>query len=343
MKWIKFWGAVLIFILLLVQPEEVVTSAQRAMRIWYSSVAPALFPFLALMPMLSGKEACMAYEKLFSGWMQKLFHLPGAAAPAVIVGMIAGSPGGSIALREIAANSKLSKVDAQRIALAVSGVSPAFLITCVGKRLHGSAALGIKLAVAQAIIQLVLLAVLPVRCENNNMRIAPEQTDRNEKNTISFAVESILGICGYMVFYSVIAGALAGFAGKHVGNAVLLVVDLPSGLEALANSRSVLKDLLQGAAIGFTGLCIISQNMNVLSGLDIKWRYYIRARALSAAMLALIGVVMKKRETACMISLLEEARISYAASLFAVGISILPALYFLSKKLFLNKRKLEDI
>ena len=137
MKRTKFLGAVLIFLLILLKPQQAATSAQQAMAAWYSSVAPALFPFLVLMPLLTSKEACVAYERLFGRWMRPVFRLPGSAVPAVIAGMIAGSPGGAIALRRVVSNSGLTGPEARRIALAVGGVSPAYLIMGVGQQLHG--------------------------------------------------------------------------------------------------------------------------------------------------------------------------------------------------------------
>ena len=82
---------------LLVFPETVLTAAQQAMYSWYSSVAPALFPFMALLPLLTCRESARIYERLLGRLTRAVFRLPGAAAPAVVVGMTAGSPAGAIA------------------------------------------------------------------------------------------------------------------------------------------------------------------------------------------------------------------------------------------------------
>lgn len=343
MKRAKFLGAALLFVVLLLNPERAASSAQQAMRVWYSSVAPALFPFLVLMPMLTSEEACAAYEKLFARWMRPMFRLPGAAAPAVIVGIIAGSPGGAIALQCISSNSRLTREQARRVALAAGGVSPAYLIMGVGQGIHGSVELGIQLAAAQALIQVLLLILLPEEGIEGENGFYLESKSWEKRNPITSAVESILGVCGYMVFYSVIAGVLAGIAGNGMGTVLLLVMDLPSGLEALARSPLPEKMLLQGAAVGFSGLCIIFQNMNVLQALKIKWRDYIGMRITSAALLALAAMAMEGKWMGKVGDLFGSMRMNYAFSLFVAGISILPGLYFLSKKLFLNKTKNGEI
>ena len=156
-KWI-FAAAVMA--LIFVRPQQAVNGVQRAMRMWYQGVAPALLPFLALMPMLTGREACAAYEKIFSPVMKKCFRLPGSAAPAVIAAILAGSPGGSAAVNEIRSGGGLSDRHAARIALSVCGVSPAWLVLGVGCSLLGSKAAGVKLALIQAAVQLILLKTL---------------------------------------------------------------------------------------------------------------------------------------------------------------------------------------
>ena len=74
--------------LLLSAPQAAALGAARAMAQWYASVAPALFPFLALMPLLTCDEAATVYELLLGRAMRALFDLPGSTAPALAVGMI---------------------------------------------------------------------------------------------------------------------------------------------------------------------------------------------------------------------------------------------------------------
>lgn len=338
MKRMKLWGAVMIIAVLMLNPEETVSNAQRAMRIWYSSVAPTLFPFLVLMPMLTSREACMAYKTIFSRWMRPLFRLSGSAAPAVIAGLIAGSPGGAMTLQRVAASSDLTHAETRRIALAMGGVSPAYLVMGVGQGLYGSVSVGIRLAIAQACVQLLLLALLPdlpgddvesFRMDEAGGYVAP----------IAAAVEAILGICGYMVFYSVVAGGLTSLIGRGIGDYLLLMMDLPSGLGVLAGKQISIKWMLQGAAVGFTGLCIISQNMNVLREMGIKWSSYLGIRLVSAAGMALSGLVMQGEWKPIEVNLQANLGKSYAFSLLTVGISMIPGLIFLTKKLFLNKRR----
>jgi len=337
-KKLKFWGAACIFAIILMRPQEAVTAAQRAMGVWCVSVAPTLFPFLVLMPLLTNEDACTAYEAMFSKCMRVLFGLSGAAAPAVVVGMIAGSPAGAIALRRIAANSNIKPGEARRIALAVSGVSPAYLIMGVGQGLYGSRTLGMKLAGIQLCIQLLLLVLLP-RGKQEDADVTCLAEEKENRNPISMAVEGLLGICGYMVFFSTVAGVAASFAGEKIGGGLLLALDLPSGLANLASMQISAKMVLLGASVGFGGLCIACQNMDILKDIGLCWKNYLKIRCITASLFACAGVMLEGLFVREASELFENCMKSYAGALLIVGFMVVPGLFLLSKKLFLNNQK----
>ena len=338
MKKVKFWGAVGIFTIILMKPQEAVTAAQQAMGVWYTSVAPTLFPFLALMPLLTSEEACTVYESMLSGCMRVLFGLPGAAAPAVVVGMIAGSPGGAITLRRVASSVGLKPDEVRRIAMATAGVSPAYLIMGVGQGLCGSVSLGMKLAGIQVCIQLLILILLP-RKKEKETAVACQVENGGGGNPIITAVESLLGICGYMVFFSILAAVTANFLGEGIGGLLLLTMDLPSGLANLMDMEIPGKMALLGAAVGFGGLCIGYQNMDIHKDIGLRWRDYLKGRGMGALLFAGICASLEGLQKGNAQIRLESCVIYYASALLITGFMVLPVLYFLSRKWFLNNGK----
>lgn len=328
--------------MILFRPDAAVAGARRAMIVWCGSVAPALFPFLALMPLLTGPEACAAYNFLFSGVMNRVFRLPGHAAAAVVIGLIAGSPGGAMAIWGVHASAGFTKEEIRRLGCCICGVSPAFLIMGVGQGMYGSAKLGYILAIIQICIQLGALAVMRGK---GSRRVLPCAGDAmQEKNmSIGRAVENVLSICGYMVLFSSVSAVITDLTGPAAGLAVLLMGDLPTGLANLAGMMVPGKMLMQGAAIGFGGLCIGMQNLDVLRPLGLGEKEYFAAKGIFAGMFGgICGVVLRG-------ALPPEANYGgfagniYVVSLFTAAIFALPGMIYFSNKLFLNKRKLEEI
>ncbi len=328
MKRMRFFLSLTAAVLILLRPEISAACAQRAMQLWVQNVAPSLFPFLALMPALTGPEGCAVYDRLLSRLMQPLFHLPGSAAPALIVGMVAGSPGGAVAVRRVAVEAALTPMQARRLALALCGLSPAYLVMGVGAGLYSSAAFGVRIACVQAGTQLALLRLVEYLPLSGGEIFAPPATEGG----VGRAVEILLTICGHMVLFGALTGVAASFLGKTAGDVLLLAADLPSGLARLADWRCDGKMLIQGAAIGFGGLCIAAQNMHVLSDMGVSWRDYLCMRGVAAAIIAVsCGLLPPDTHS----NVPGNVNV-YAASLLAAACLCVPALLQATKNLFLN-------
>lgn len=329
MKKLKFLPAVLAAALILLRPQTALNSAQQAMRLWYASVAPAVFPFLALMPMLTGREACAAYNAAFGRIMQPVFHLPGAAAQAVLIAMLAGSPGGAVAIRRIASEAGISRSQIKRLAMCVCGISPAYLILGVGASLHGSATYGVRLALIQLAVQLVMLFASRKMEDSEDVPV-PELTEIRNSG-IQSAVLTTLGICGYMMLFGVLAGILSDLAGNAAGRFLLVVMDLPSGLAALPPDAV---PVVTGAAIGFGGLCIAAQNMAALG--NIGWTEYLRGRCLSSVLFACMTALITKKCSCGVQNVFSNISAAYAGSVLTALLLSVPPLIIISKNLILN-------
>lgn len=296
MRGVKFIGGVALTALLLSAPGAAALGAAEGMLQWYASVAPALFPFLALMPLLTCPEATGVYERLLGRRMEARFNLPGAAASALAVGMLAGSPAGAMAARRVAARSGMNEGQLHRLALAAAGFSPAFLVSGVGAGMLGSAALGWKLAFAQAASQLAMARLLRQVWPDRTRPVSalPGEADAPP---VRAAVLAVLGICGYMALFGAIAFALRAWAGPGVADALLCLMDVPSGARLLAGLSAPIgaRLMLLAMLICFGGGCVAAQNLGALKGCGMDALEYLGMRTVAAllgggAMALLLGL-----------------------------------------------------
>ena len=280
------WLAALAFAgCLLAMPETALNAAREAMASWAMSVAPALFPFLALMPLLTCPDAARAYEALLGRVMRPAFRLPGAAASAVLVGMAAGSPAGAMAAVRAASAAGMRRGQLERLIVCAGGLSPAFLVSGIGAAMLGSASDGWILLRAQLGAQAVLLlATRGMRADGPAVR-----ADGCEAATgVIGAVRSVLGVCGYMVLFNIAGAMAAAWLGEAAGVAALCLVDLPSGAREIAGAalaREIRLPLL-AAMCGFGGICIAAQNLSVCRRAGARASRYFAGRAASAALMA---------------------------------------------------------
>ena len=166
------------------------------------------------------------------------------------------------------------------------------------------------------------------------LNVTYERCHKAEKRT---NVERVLVICGYMVLFSSVGSVIASFAGPVSGLAALLLADLPSGLAELAAWSFPGKMLIQGVAIGFAGLCIAAQNLDVLRTIGVRPGEYLAARGVAAGLFGCISGLVLRAQEINLTSAFEKSGSVYAISLAIACIFSVPGLIFLTKNLFLNK------
>ena len=144
---LRWLAAMAFLVLLLAEPAPAIADARDALVLWANAVAPSVFPFLAVLPLLSSPEAQRFYGWLLGRPVKALLGLPGAAAAPLVVGLLAGSPAGALAC---ARAEGLRRGERKRLALIACGMGPAYLISGVGVALFASRELGLRLAAAVA-------------------------------------------------------------------------------------------------------------------------------------------------------------------------------------------------
>ena len=319
--------------LLLSEPQAAAAGAARAMAHWYTSVAPAVFPFLALMPLLTCSEAAMVYERLLGRITGALFDLPGAAAPAMVVGMVAGTPAGAIAARSIAARAGMNRGQLQRTAISTMGFSPAFLISGIGVGMLGSAEWGWRLACAQLMTQLTL-AMLLRRAWRNRTQAVSEAGSFHAEAPVRAAVLAALTICGYMALFGALTGVVGTYLGQGVSNMFLCLLDVPSGARMISESSVAMEPraVMLAAMCGFSGVCLIAQSMSALRDCGLKMTECFALRVLAGAVSAGYMALLLKLDNSSIPDFISAARVNpMAAAGLCASLMAIPALIKMKK------------
>lgn len=270
---LKWLGGLILTLLMLCRAEDAANGAREGLRLWYFAVAPSLFPFMALMPLLTCPEANRAYDAALGGVMRRLFGLPGSAAAPMVVGMIAGSPAGCAAARSVAVQQGYTRGQLERLAAACSGLSPAFFISAVGAGMLGDAGLGRLLLRSQALTQLTLLALTRRFCRDERpLAASPEDATANP-------VLSIINVAGYMALFGAIAGALRR-------PLVQLALDVTAGARLICAVDAPWKLPALSALAGYGGLCVCAQNIGILEKSGVRPVKFLLLRVLAGAMAA---------------------------------------------------------
>lgn len=267
MAYLRFIGALLFALALLLNPARALEDALQAARVWMLSFAPALFPFFAVNRALSSSEAQGIYRCAFGRFFARWFGCPGQAAGAVLIGWMAGSPAGAIALSSV---EGLTRAQRRRAALLASGVSPAFLVSVVGAGLLGDAALGAVLLRAQ-LGALVLGGWLLRRAWPDDGK-APPVRAMEQAGGMKEAALNMLTVCGYMMCFGVLSGLVGTLLPFEAGASFLLAaLEVSGGCAALCKmelSHAVRMALLAGCCC-FGSISLCAQNTARLEGVGV--------------------------------------------------------------------------
>jgi len=147
-----------------------------------------------------------------------------------------------------------------------------------------SAAMGWKLWVAQLLTQITLMIMLRSAWKRRGEGVEAVDGAVGDQ-PIRGAVMGILTICGYMTLFGALAGALGEWVGQGPADALVCLLDVPSGalrVSRLALPEEIRLPMLAGMC-GFGGMCVIAQSLGVLKGCGIGAGTYVGVRVLAGA------------------------------------------------------------
>ena len=114
---------------MLCQPETVFDGATRALGIWVQAVVPALFPFFITSELLINAGVTQLLSRWVTPLMRPLFYLPGAAAIAVVMGFLSGSPTGAAVTAKLYQQGYCTKEEAQRLLAFTNNAGPLYILS----------------------------------------------------------------------------------------------------------------------------------------------------------------------------------------------------------------------
>ncbi|MCR4906357.1 MAG: hypothetical protein K6A33_09775 [Clostridiales bacterium] len=262
--------AVLVLAAFLRFPAVVREAAVSSLSRCASSLIPALFPYMT------------AAAILVRRWKRD------AGISVFLVGLLAGFPVGAVSAAALFREGRIGKRDAERLAAASCCASPAFLVGVLG-RMWGDERFGWVLFLASVP---ALLCFFPLR---RTVRAVPDrQTEpaepfsRDLADAIGQAGAGCLAVTSSIVFFSVLS-AVGETLLPPLSPLFRLTFEFSGGAMYGASVGGMLGAALSGAAVGFSGLAVLTQVSAPLSEAGLSLRPYLLSRLVLAAWLAAVS------------------------------------------------------
>ena len=304
--------ALLLFVLILLSAQAAAEGCRRALSVCVRLIIPSLFPFFVLSSLLNSLGLPGLLGRLLAPSAMRLYGISGAGASALPMGLCGGYPAGASYIAQLETSGAVTPREAERLLAFCNNSGPAFIVGAVGVGVFGSVRLGLLLYGIH--ILSAILTGLFFRGKHPCPEIQDEQLDAADPalalvGAVKQATSSILSVCGFAVFFSVllrlldtggVISALCTFLASRFGFDPRFVRAMLTGLFELGSGAAAMQGLrpcpeslaLAAFLLGWGGISVQFQTLAVLAESKITGALHPAGRLMSAGFGAVLAYVV---------------------------------------------------
>lgn len=308
-------------------PYAVSKGVTDGLKVCFYTVIPSLFPFMVLSSYVVKSDVLAPAYKIISPLTKFLFHQPPCAAPVIIMSLIGGFPVGAKMTASLLEGGQITENQAKRLNMFCINGGPAFVITAVGAFMLSSVRAGIIMYVSLCMSSLIIGVISSFFDDKTVVDTRVKRLSQSPlaalSSAVSDSVQSILGICAWIVIFGAITGCIEiHITNKNLFTALSCILEVTDGCALIAGKLPI---TVLTAVIGFGGICVHCQIFSYISKSGLKYSRFFTGRALNAALSSLICHLL------LMIFPVELSTSAYAGSVTPAAFSVsLPAFFALT-------------
>lgn len=301
----KLFLSLALFAAFLLFPATCAGGVRDGLSLAAGQALPALFPFFLASGLLVRSGLTQALTRPAARPLAWLYHLPPAAAPAVILGLTGGYPIGTATTVDLLRQGALSRDTAARVNSFCNCASPGFCIGLAGLGIFGSARTGAMLYGIHVLTALLtgLLAARPTPLAPEN--ITPYTSDSAPRQSFSAvfcaavqqAAATALTVTAFLTVFCVVLRLVQPVLSYlPYGNALCGTLELTSGLDTLRTLplSSCAKLTLTSFLLGFGGLAVQFQARALAETVGLPMHGFASCKLLHGAMAAALTALLAR-------------------------------------------------
>lgn len=268
--------AVAFIVSIFILPSESIEAAKHGISLWFNTLFPAQFPFIAGANILIGVGAVNFLGVLLEPIMKPLFNIDGKGAFPFILGIISGCPVGAKITANLRQSNQISVYDANRIMSICNNSGPLFMLGTVSIGMFDNIRLGFYMIIVTYISALSTGLIYRFyglkeksysKSNKNILKTAYRKQIENRLNnykglgtilsdSIMDSMETVAKIGGFVIFFSVISAILINTPIISIVEYILNPVFLTLNID-----KSLYRGILLGIVEITNGIDIISSSI----------------------------------------------------------------------------------
>lgn len=313
-RYLSWLGALGLFGLLVWFSAPARSGAAQGLALWGGILVPSLLPYFAAAGLLTRLGFIDAAGRRLAPAGKRLLGVGGTGCAVFFLGLSGGYPLGAAATAGAVRERRISPREGEWLLGFCDNTGPAFAVGALGTGVFGSAEWGLFLWGVHALAALFLGMLQRGRepAEAAPARpVRPMAPGEALSASVAAAVSSLLGIGGYVVFFSALlsVGEELGFPGgaaalisRHTGwdaslcrAALIGSLELSGGVGAMAGMSVEPLSLALGAfLLGWGGLCVHLQAAAVTAGTGMRLTRRFRGKLCHGLLSAALAYFLSK-------------------------------------------------
>ncbi len=337
MKIFMIFSTLYLSVCLVLFPKEGIAVARDVVSVCINSIIPTLFPYLVCSGYLAKSGFAATFSRYLSPLMKPLFNIPGSGAIALVLGSISGYPIGAVCAADLYASGECTKAHAEKLLAFCNNSGPLFIMSIVGVGYLQSPHLG-RLLYISHILSAILVGII-LRTYNPKtaplqkslpkiIAVSPQNTLRIFGTVMDNSVFSIFKICGFVIFFSVLAASLPRTVVTPFIHGLL---EITGGIRSMAmlDMDFGLKMSVISFFIAFSGISVFFQVGAIAAKHGLSLKPYIFGKLLQGIFSAILTRIMvsKLPETVDVFTQTAESALtmpqSLGASMFMLGFGLI--------------------
>lgn len=295
-KYLAVFGVLGLSAMIILEPEVCRNGAFSGLIICGKVIIPSLFPFTMCVLFIT-RSGILSKLEFLNPLTCKTLGLDSKETGIMLLSLLGGYPVGAKLLNGAVDRGEISSKRAGVVLMFCINAGPAFIVTAVGNGILHSKKLGYILLLCHFLGSVVLCLISRVKLKKEkSFEKGFVKTDVNAAdNFVLSAAEasaSVMGICAFVILFSVINGYV-----KYFSDILPTFKIVALGLE-VTNAVTMTNNLyIISFLLGFSGICVWCQILSVSGKIKINYAEFIIFRILhglfSTAFLYLILKVFK--------------------------------------------------